>query len=78
MKTFSALFPHVLEPLWCGYVGVFNIGLFTTDTPTHARLHRFLAKFQFVLNAIFRILFRTHGAESAALSPYLFFIGKKR
>lgn len=77
--SFAALFPDSeLETLFCGYVGIFHLGLFAPDTPAKERLLRLLSYIQRILNLIFRVLFATTPKEWQATSPYLVYIGRKR
>jgi SAM-dependent methyltransferase len=68
-----------LTPLMCGYYGTFSFGLFNTRPDSKMRhVFNICVDMQRVLNAIFRLAFRTRGAETGYFSPYLIFIGAKK
>ena len=68
-----------LSTLFCDYYGTFNFGLFISKGNSPLRFVLICCKiFQLMLNVVFRVLFRTKGAESGLFSPYLLFIGVKK
>jgi SAM-dependent methyltransferase len=78
--AFATLFdPRRVEALHCDYYGTFTFGLYNARRGTWQRRALGLCqRLQLPLNAAFRLLFGTRGAESRLLSPSLIFIGRKR
>lgn len=68
-----------LSALRCGYYGTFSFGVFSTTHKSALRNWTFwcCSRAQSILNMLFRIVFRAHGAETAFASPYLIYIGRK-
>ncbi len=74
-KTFAAL---GLEEQYANYYGTFNFGMFNTaGSGFKYYLHRFLIRFQVILNIFFILLFKNKGCETRWTSPYLIYIGVK-
>lgn len=67
-----------LKTLFCDYYGVFNFGLFNTINIFAKFLHRICMIFQYLLNFIFRTLFKNKPLEHRYFSPYLIYIGRKK
>jgi len=80
-KAFSQIFDKKqLRFLFCGYYGVFNLGLFANKKNSYfsrAAL-KICYNLQLILNVIFRLSFKSGLAESGLFSPYLIFIGVKK
>ncbi len=78
-EQFATLFElENVKPLFCGYYGVFNFGLFEAARYSPARpLLRLCKLFQLPLNAVFRVLFGGQPPEARYTSPYLLFVGRK-
>ena len=80
LETFASAFDaQGLEPLFCGYSGMFNFYMF--DTPRGSLMRFPLAvcqKVQLMLNLVFRSVFKDRGAESRWFSPSLVYVGIKR
>lgn len=68
-----------LHEQWCGYIGTFNLWMFTADKP--GSVLKFILRIRIVaqmaLNVLFRLVFRDKGMETSLLSPDLLYIGKK-
>jgi SAM-dependent methyltransferase len=79
-SALSALFPpESVEPLFCGYYGIFDFGLFNTAGGSWRRHVLAAARaLQRGLNVIFRVLAPRGGATCRWTSPHLLFIGRKR
>lgn len=79
-KSFAALFQREgLRQEYCNYYGTFKINVCGVEhlTGVKATVMHYLLKVQLALNVLFRLLFGKQGADSAAFSPYLIFIGTK-
>lgn len=76
---FKALFdPERVEPLFAGYYGTLNVGLFVHAESRAGRLMRRGADAaQALLNLVMRCLLGDRGLETGLLSPKLLFIGRK-
>ena len=75
-KTFSDL---GLEEKYCNYYGTFNFGMFNTPQKgVKYWIHRFLIRFQVLLNILFIFVFGNRGCENRYFSPYLIYIGRKK
>lgn len=80
MGEFLRLFEgRPLEPLFTGYYGTCNAGIFIHAGVRGGRALRLGADaLQAVLNLFMRLLLRDRGLESSLLSPNLLFIGRKK
>lgn len=80
IENFRKLFEGLpVESKYANYYGTFNFGLFNTkNIGTKYYIHRFLVRFQVLLNIIFIFVFGNKGFEFRYFSPYLIYIGQKR
>ncbi len=80
IPSFNKLFHRKMEPLFCGYQGGFNLGLFYTRKNTVRRKILKSCK-RWVQSPANRILFWMHNrnlnVDCRFLSPYLVYIGRK-
>lgn len=76
--AFAALFSDQgLEPIYCGYLGVFSIGLqYAPATSARRHLLRPAAWLQVPLELAQRRLFGDRSPELPAWSPYLYYLGR--
>ena len=79
--TFTSLFEiPELTPLYCGYQGGMHLTI--ADEPGESRFARILLglmrKVQAVANVVMVRMFQDNVPESAALSPFLLYIGRKK
>jgi len=79
IAQFTKLFDNNnLIPLFCGYFGIFDFGLFGTKQNSPLRfVLSFCKKCQLILNIIFRILFKNIGLQNRYFGPYLMYVGIK-
>jgi SAM-dependent methyltransferase len=79
LQTFAELFAREdLETIICGYYGACHLGMSYPTRPWLRPLHELCDKAQLLLNGALRLLAGARGSETAYLSPYLLFIGRKR
>jgi SAM-dependent methyltransferase len=79
LENFKKVFADCgLEEKYANYYGTFNFGMFNTDGHGFKYyLHRFLIRFQVLLNILFIFVLGNHGFEGKLWSPYLIYIGTK-
>lgn len=77
-ECFVSLFDTATaDPLFCGYYGTFNFGLYNAKGWWKYVLLKLCNIFQLLLNIFFRIFLGRKGYENKNISPYLLFIGRK-
>lgn len=78
-ETFTALFSEsIYDRLYCGYVGLFSVGLFNTDKKWKYYTYRLLLLIQRPFDALLRLCFPEGDVVSAYTSPYLLCIAQKK
>lgn len=78
-KAFTSLFSEeMFDKLYCGYVGIFSIGLFNTDKKWKYYVYRVLLLLQRPVDFLMRVLFRDTFVTSKYTSPYLVCIAQKK
>ncbi|MFZ2522906.1 MAG: class I SAM-dependent methyltransferase [Minisyncoccia bacterium] len=78
-KVYSDLFTkNGIEVMFCGYVGIFSVGLFNTDSKLKYLLYRILLILQRPFDLIFRVFLSKMDLGWKYTSPYLLFVGQKR
>jgi SAM-dependent methyltransferase len=80
-ERFRSLFTRLeVDSLRCSHFGTFSFWLFTAPASSRliSGLIRVLLIIQRGLNVLFRLLFSWRGFETAAFSPNLIFVGRKR
>jgi SAM-dependent methyltransferase len=76
--SFTGLFNNGdIEPIFCGYYGTFNFGLYNAKGWWKSLLLKLCNIFQLILNMFLRLFLGRKGSENKNLSPYLLFIGRK-
>jgi SAM-dependent methyltransferase len=81
LKTFRKLMTMSdLVPVFCGYQGMFNLGLFDTGRKTGWQkvILPVMRRANVALNILLHIVFGKRALESRFTSPYLVFIGLKQ
>ncbi len=77
-EVFNALFPDTMyKKLYCGYLGLFSIGLFNTDKKWKYYIYRILLLVQRPFDMLLRFCVPTGSLTSRYTSPYLLCIAQK-